>query len=296
MGSLRRWQVTFACLVAVAVLLPVATAPATGLSPPSCNEATGIAVTDSGEWVLTSWERLARHDEDWDRDDWRRSPGGNDTYGVAPGPNGSLWLLQSDRVIEVSDRLRTLRTVEIAPDGARGEDAPGYGDLTYAGRWYVLFDGEVTSYNETWGNRTTDPDLEAALPPDSRGVYAEGNGIAVITGNGTVSSYRTWDNGTVEPSATVSLNTSGDVVDLHPGPNGTLLVLQTGNVTAFDGNGTSLGERVSVFSPAGCDWDGDSGYGTGLLFGLLVFLGVVAVGFLVLVAVVVVVVLYLRGR
>lgn len=292
MGRAGHHRSVTAGLVVLCALATVAVGPAGGLSPPSCNEATGIARLDDG-WVLSSWDRIETFDEGWEEegDDW--SGGENRTFGVARGPNGSLWALQNERVVRLSESWQAKEVVELGePVWVQGT-SPGSADLAFAGRWLVLDDGEVTSYNASWGDRTPDPQVQTVVPNDTHGLYATAEWAVFVTGNGTLVGTQRRANGTFTRGASASLNVSGEAVDIHPGPDRTWLVVQPGNVTAYDRDLVRLGQRADVFSPEGCDWSGD-GYGWGLAFPILVLVGLYGLGFLLVIVVVVGLVRYLR--
>jgi len=309
MVAAGRWRALLAASLVVPALLLGSTAPATALSPPPCNEATGIAATDNGTWVLSSWDHVEVRDGDWERTNRTDSPGENNTYGVAHGPNGSLWLLQSGSVVNVSEDLDTGKRVDVDV-GSGGVMLPDGNDLAYDGRWLVLFDGDLTSYNASWDDRDPNPPVEEVLPANTRGLYVTGQTYAFLTADGTLEVYERIvnesaqlendsedsddgaptetvdpseerDNGTDDDSFvhrdTVSLDVAPDAVDVHPGPNGTLLVLHPGNVTVLTSDGERIEKRVSVFAPDGCDVDTSDAGETFAYLALLVVGGALAV-------------------
>ncbi len=324
MAAVRRWQAFLVCFLAMSLFVPASTAPATALSPPTCNEATGLAATDDGAWVLTSWDRIELRDSDWGERNTRSSPGSNNTYSVARGPNSSLWLLQSGSVVNVTDRLRVRERIGINA-GREGAMLPDGNDLTYTGRWLVLFDGDLTSYNESWGDPDPNPPVEDVLPEDTRGLSVTGDTYVFLTTDRTLEIYERVSNDTRsaeqdptdtvggtadaqspgDPAAqtanvsfehreTISLHVSRDVVDVHPGPDGSLLILHPGNVTAVTSDGERIDHRASVFSPGGCDVD-TSDAGEAVAYLALLLVGLALVGTTAIVVVTAIAVTYLRG-
>lgn len=295
MGGACRYRRSVAVSLAVLCLFAiVAVGPAVALSPPACNEATGIAQTVTGEWVLTSWDRIAEYDDDWERTDAVDSPGSNNSYGVAPGPNGSLWVLQSERLVRLSNDSSTEETVELPQPVHTDGTPPDSADIAYTDRWLVLVEGEVTSYNESWDD--PDPQIQSVVPEDAREMVATETGVFFITGNGTLVGISRQPDGNYTHEYTASLDLESEAVDVHPGPNETVLILQPGNVTAFaeeDGDFERLGQRADVFSPEGCNWDGE-GYGGMFLFGLVIVFLIYAIPFVLVVLAIAGVVLFLR--
>lgn len=292
-GPSHRWWLGAVSLVVVCALALVFVGPAAGLSPPPCNEATGMARLDDGGWVVTSWDRIETFEKDWKEGREARTTHSNRTFGVARGPNGSLWLLQKDRVRRLSESLDVEESVSLPePVWTEGEQA-GSADLAYAGRWLVLDDGNITSYNARWGDRDTDPQIQTVVPNDTRGLYATGDGAVFVTGNGTLVGAPRQANGTVTRGETVSVNVADEAVDVHPSPDGKWLIVQPGNVTAYDRNFTRLGQHADVFSPGGCNQNSED-YGWGLGLAVLVPMVLYGLALVLVVGAVVVLIVYLR--
>lgn len=280
-------------VVVIGVCAVVAVGPAGGLSPPPCNEATGIARLGDGNWILTSWDRVQTFETDWDHGAHSRTTVPNRTYGVARGPEGSLWLLQSERVRRVSTDLSVERTLTLPNSLTTNGTAPESADLAFAGRWLVLADGEVASYDANWSDYDPTPPVQTVVPENTRGMVTTGEQIVFVTGNGTLVGAERRASDRFIRTDTVSLNVSGEAVDIHPGPDETVLLLQPGKVTAYDGDLNRIGQQADVFSPEGCDWDG-SGFGWWFLLGILATFSMYGLGVLLVVGVVVGMVLVLR--
>lgn len=278
---------TLACLLA-----PLAVGPTMALSPPPCEKATGITVTQSGTWVLSSRERLQAFDANW-TPDWDAGLD-DETYAVETGPNGSLWVLRNDEVVRLDDTRQPVERVALAAPLTDGELDPDSVDLTYdagTGRWLVLAAGNLTSYNRSWADPDPDPPMQTVVPAEARGMTVDDNTVAFVTGNSSDVYERTAPTD-FERRNRSSLSLDDTAVDVHAGPNGTWLVVQPGNVTAYDSGWERQGQRADVFAPGGCAWSGDPG--TGLFFGMLVFLAVIGLGLLLVLALLVGAILYFR--
>lgn len=263
-------QILIAVSLVVVLLAPVGVGPATALSPPPCNEATGIARTDAGDWVLSSWDRLEAYNDSWTFRSGVSRPE-NRSLGVDTGPDGRLWVLEQNRVVSLGDDLETSGLTTIVELPVENESIYAFGDIAYVEEWIVLRNESVWTFDADWSNRTAAPTIERAVPNGTRGFAATNESLTFITANGTVAHYERQTNGTLVQRSRVTLELGDEAADVHPGPNGTWLVVQPGNVTAYSAEWDRLGRRAAVFSPEGCSSTVDD-VGTGLFYGAAIFL------------------------
>lgn len=220
----NRWRTLG--LIAVCLVALVVPARTPSSAAPYCNKATGITATKDGKWVVTSWDKGRVYDADWNRtDDIERKQFKNNIYGIASGPNGSLWTLETstDEWASVSRRnafldietMTVLRTTRIS-NGSRTIDR----DLAFDGRWLVLSDGTVPTFDPDWTDPDRSPAIQRSVPENATGMTATDDTLAFITGSGTVHVYDVTPDG-YEREIRFSVALNGTAVDDHPGPNGT---------------------------------------------------------------------------
>lgn len=267
---------------------PVAVAPATGVAV-TCAPATGIASADGGGWVLTNSGMVQRFDAEWNSSEPTLMTG---AHGIERGPDGSLWILTSTRVVRLDEQLDRRANVSL-------DRSPGNGsspnDLVYVGRWLVLYDDRLLAYDAGWGNGTSVPGLFARLPDNATGMTATDDSLAVVTRDGTIHVYDRPVTSSIERRRSITTDVSDRAVDVHRESNDSWIVLEPYNATTVTDEGERIDRDPIFFS---CTESGGVnvlltmlGFAAIGLFGLLS----IVIGFGIVLLAVALVVWYVRG-